>query len=162
MWLFLCLIFKENSVLKLIETDSNDTHFQTLIDVLDEELNDRYGRPFGFKNDLNEIPFCETVILVKKDSEFVACGCFKEYDKLSVELKRVFVKKKFRGQGISKVLVNKLEDWAVSLGYSRFVLETGVNQPEAISLYKKLRYQVIKNFPPYVGHELSICMEKNA
>ncbi len=147
-------------MLEFIKTDSNDPTFRALIDLLDIELNERYNRPLDFKNNLNEVPYSETVILVKKENMYVACGCFKEYDEQTVELKRIFVKKAYRSQGISKYLVSALEDWSKSLNYTRIILETGVNQPEAISLYKTLGYEIIENFSPYVGHQLSICMQK--
>ncbi|WP_407644578.1 hypothetical protein [Croceimicrobium hydrocarbonivorans] len=40
------------------------------------------------------------------------------------------------------------------------ILETGINQPEAIRLYEKNGYQRIPNYPPYEGVETSYCFEK--
>jgi len=39
-------------------------------------------------------------------------------------------------------------------------LETGINQPEAMSLYEKSGFKRIPNYPPYVGVESSFCFEK--
>jgi putative acetyltransferase len=40
-------------------------------------------------------------------------------------------------------------------------LETGINNPEAISLYKKLGYEQIANYEPYVNNKDNICMGKD-
>jgi putative acetyltransferase len=39
-------------------------------------------------------------------------------------------------------------------------LETGVRQPEAISLYEKLGYHRIPNYGKYRDSEMSVCFEK--
>jgi hypothetical protein len=40
------------------------------------------------------------------------------------------------------------------------ILETGVNQPEAIAAYEKSGYVRIPNFYPYEEVRESICMQK--
>ncbi|RYG04490.1 MAG: GNAT family N-acetyltransferase, partial [Chitinophagaceae bacterium] len=45
-------------------------------------------------------------------------------------------------------------------GSTKLVLETGMNQPEAISLYKKLGYKIIPNYGQYIGIKNSVCFEK--
>jgi len=48
----------------------------------------------------------------------------------------------------------------IELGFSRCILETGYNQPEAIALYKKCGYQITENYGQYIGVKNSICFEK--
>ena len=91
----------------------------------------------------------------------VACGGFKEHDSESVEMKRVFVKKENRRQGLSKKVINELEKLVQAKGYKYAVLETGKKQIEAINLYKSSGYEMIENYGPYVGYENSICMKKD-
>lgn len=148
-------------MLEFVKTNSENSDFRALIGLLDVELNIRYNRPLDFLNPTNAIPYCNTVLLVKRDDVFVGCGCFKAYEKDTVELKRVFVIKEARKNGIALELVRNLEGWASDLGFFRLILETGVNQPEAIALYKKLNYNKIENFPPYIGNELSVCLGKS-
>ena len=42
-----------------------------------------------------------------------------------------------RGRGIATAILKELESWALELGYTKLILETGINQPEAIALYQK-------------------------
>ena len=54
-----------------------------------------------------------------------------------------------------------LEKWAIELNIFASVLETGVKQPEAITLYLKSGYIVVENYGPYKDFEESVCMQKN-
>ncbi|HUK75534.1 MAG TPA: GNAT family N-acetyltransferase [Nitrososphaerales archaeon] len=90
----------------------------------------------------------------------VACGAIRPLEKDVAELKRVFVKVGFRGRGYSKAIVNDLERQARERGYRVVRLETGVRQPEAISLYERLGYHRIPNYGEYRDSGLSVCFEK--
>jgi putative acetyltransferase len=78
----------------------------------------------------------------------------------TAELKRVFVAPSARGRGIARDILRSVEDFARSQGVSAIRLETGVAQPEAISLYEKVGYHHIPRFGQYVDDESSVCMEK--
>jgi putative acetyltransferase len=90
----------------------------------------------------------------------VACGAIRPLEEGVAELKRVFVKVGFRGRGYSKAVVNDLERQARARGYRIMRLETGVRQPEAISLYESLGYHRIPNYGEYRDSGLSVCFEK--
>jgi GNAT superfamily N-acetyltransferase len=90
----------------------------------------------------------------------VGCGCFKIFNKNSVEIKRMFVTKDYRGKGISKIILNELEKWAFEIGFESAVLETGHNQFEAVGLYSRLGYSKIENFGQYALMPNSICFKK--
>ena len=65
-----------------------------------------------------------------------------------------------RGLGIAGQVLAELEAWAIELGFSESILETGKKQPEAIRLYQKSGYQLIPNFGQYHGVDNSVCMRK--
>ncbi|HEV2389785.1 MAG TPA: GNAT family N-acetyltransferase [Nitrososphaerales archaeon] len=90
----------------------------------------------------------------------IACGAIRPLEEGVAELKRVFVKVGFRGRGYSKTIVNELERQARVRGYIVIKLETGVRQPEAISLYESLGYHRIPNYGEYRDSHLSVCFEK--
>ena len=90
----------------------------------------------------------------------VGCGAFRAIDTKNVEIKRMFVNPDFRGKGIASSILKELEQWASELKYTQTILETGINQPEAIALYKKMGYSVTENYGPYIGIENSVCMQK--
>jgi putative acetyltransferase len=90
----------------------------------------------------------------------VACGAIRPLEEGVAELKRVFVKVEFRGRGYSKAIVNELERQAQRRAYRVMRLETGVRQPEAVSLYESLGYHRIPNYGEYRDSGLSVCFEK--
>lgn len=76
------------------------------------------------------------------------------------EIKRVFVLDAFRGQGLSRHVMEYLEAEMRRRGVSLFRLETGIYQPAALGLYRKLGYRERGPFGAYAEDPLSIFMEK--
>lgn len=145
---------------KILQTDSKSLDFIELARMLDEDLVDRYGELQKQYDQYNKVAYIQTVIIIYMDKNPVACGAFKEYDANTAEIKRIFVKKEHRNQGLAKLLMNTLEDLVKSTGYTCALLETGIKQYEAIRFYKNIGYTVIQNYGPYIGDINSICMEK--
>src|SRR5450759_1184794 len=90
----------------------------------------------------------------------VACGAICPLDQDVTELKRIFVHVDFRERGYAKAILSELERLARESGYTIVRLETGVRQPEAISLYEKLGYHRIPNYGKHVNSKMSVCFEK--
>jgi putative acetyltransferase len=76
------------------------------------------------------------------------------------EVKRLYVDESYRGHKIATKIMNKLEELAKGSGILGLRLETGIYQPEAISLYQKLGYQNILPFGEYEEDLLSVYMGK--
>jgi putative acetyltransferase len=98
------------------------------------------------------------------DGELVASGAAKlmQDDGDYAEIKRVFVLQPFRGRGLSARLMNCLESELQRRGVALLRLETGVRQPEALGLYRKLGYRERGPFGAYKPDPLSVFMEKKA
>ncbi|WP_321517612.1 GNAT family N-acetyltransferase [uncultured Bacteroides sp.] len=139
---------------------SENKDFRELIRLLDTELDTRYGTLQKEYNQYNQIEYLETVVVAYDEEKSVGCGCFKKLDDQSVEMKRVFVQSDYRGKGFASAILEELERWAKEKGFLYSILETGVKQHEAISLYQKKGYVITDNFGQYVGNQNSICMKK--
>ena len=144
----------------IIKTNSENKAFQQLVIELDKELAIRDGDEHAFYDQFNKITTIKHVILVYEEDKAVGCGALKEYNADTMEIKRMYVPLDKRGQGIASLIVQALESWAKELGYSKCILETGVNQPEAIRLYKKNSYTIIPNYGQYAGMVNSVCFQK--
>lgn len=144
----------------ITRTNSESPDFAELIELLDKELYERYGSIQDQYNPHNKLDLINNMVVIYNKSVPVGCGSFKEFDGESVELKRMFVKREFRGSGTAKQILKELEEWAAELNYKKMILETGTGQPDAIRFYTKSGYEQIENFEPYVGMPLSVCMEK--
>jgi GNAT superfamily N-acetyltransferase len=141
-------------------TNSTDKNFQELIKVLDAELKIRDGEDHAFYAALNKTEDIKHVLVAYENEEAVGCGSVREYTLGVMEVKRMFVPLNHRGKGIASAILTALELWCKELAVKKCILETGVNQPEAIALYKKNNYKIIPNFGKYENIENSVCFEK--
>lgn len=155
------LVSSLNCMTTFNRTLSENTDFQNLVTLLDEDLKIRDGSEHDFYAQFNKTVNIRNVIVCYIDDKPAGCGAFKEYDKKKAEIKRMFVVPEFRGRGIAFNILKELELWASELNYSQFILETGKNQPEAIGLYHKVGFSIIKNYGQYENIENSICMAKS-
>ncbi len=137
-----------------------DADFRALVDALDEELNERYGAQMAFFGQYNHSHDVASALVAWVDGERAGCGCLKPYSDQTVEMKRVFVPKSFRGQGVARAVMAELETWARELGFTVAILETGILQPEAIRLYEAAGYERIPNYPPYENVAESVSYQK--
>ena len=76
------------------------------------------------------------------------------------EVKRMYVRPAFRGQGVAQAILAHLADTCRQHGVSLLRLETGIYQVEAIRLYERWGFQRIPPFGPYRPDPLSLCYEK--
>jgi GNAT superfamily N-acetyltransferase len=144
----------------LTRTNSDNPDFRTLISELDADLRDRNGEMMDIYDQHNVIEKIDTVVIAYMNGEPAGCGCFKPFDSESAEIKRMFVRPNARGNGISTMVLQELENWGRELGYQYTVLETGTKQVEALGLYPKAGYILIPKYGPYVDLPDSICFRK--
>ena len=148
-------------MITLKRTDSSDTDFVALVQLLDADLAVRDGEEHAFYHQFNAIAAIKNVIVAYDDTYPVACGAIKALDTARMEVKRMYTRPEARGKKIAANVLAELEKWAVELGYSACVLETGKKQPEAIALYTRCGYSTRPNYGQYAGVENSVCFEKN-
>jgi GNAT superfamily N-acetyltransferase len=149
------------ALITFIRTDSSHKDIQPLVDLLDLDLLRRDGEEHPFFAQFNKLETIKDFIIAYAAGRAVGCGAWRKYADDCVEIKRMFVHPDFRSQGIALQILTGLESWAKEFHFRICILETGFNQPEAISLYKKAGYKVIPNYGPYALVENSVCMEKN-
>ncbi|WP_288882822.1 GNAT family N-acetyltransferase [Pedobacter panaciterrae] len=147
-------------MISLTRTTSDNPDFKSLVLLLDKELAIRDGDDHAFYSQYNKIVNIKNVVIAYDNGKPVGCGAFKPFEANAVEIKRMYVNEDSRGKRIARRILSELELWAVEIGYDSFVLETGLKQPEAISLYKNMGYEIIPNYGQYQGVENSVCFQK--
>jgi GNAT superfamily N-acetyltransferase len=148
-------------MMHLKRTTSVDPNFIMLVEELDKELAIRDGEDHAFYQQFNGLENIRYVLLAYEEDEAIGCGAIKEYDKETMEIKRMFVPLKGRRKGVASGILSELEKWAGELGYSKCILETGFKQFEAIALYEKQGYKRIPNYGQYQNVKESFCFEKS-
>lgn len=146
-----------------INTDGNNPDFVLLCRMLDNYLNEVIGSEKQQEqyNQFNTLEDIHDVMLIYEDDQPVACVGFKYFDTGIAEVKRVFVRKEYRGKGLSKQLMAALENRAKKSGYKSLLLETGLPLTAAAGLYQKIGFRKISNYGQYKNREESICMQKD-
>lgn len=148
--------------IRYIYTNGCDKDFITLCHALDDFLNKLVG---GEKNRSHYIPYniledIHDVIIAYDKDKAVGCASFKKYDKECAEVKRVFIDEEYRGKGIARELMKRLEILAKDKGYHYFILESGEPLIAAMKLYDAMGFKIISNYGPYINMPESICMKK--
>ena len=144
----------------ITRTTSENQDFTNLVLLLDADLKIRDGEEHEFYAQINKTAILKNVIVCYENNIAVGCGAFREIDAQTVEIKRMFVLPNHRGKGIASKILAELELWVSELNYTQTILETGINQPEAIALYKKTGYSIAQNYGQYATMENSVCMKK--
>lgn len=77
------------------------------------------------------------------------------------EIKRMWVDPKARGQGVGRLVLERLEAHARQAGIRVLRLETGVDQPAALGLYRASGFTERPPFGAYLADPTSLFFEKN-
>ena len=134
-----------------------------LTSALDTELNEIYPEEESRYPDIAGNEVMEPLggfLVAYLGEDHIGCGAIRRIGDLDAEIKRIYVKKPFRGMGVGRILLDSLEAESRHLGVSRLVLETGNRLPHALALYRKAGFIEIPRFGNYLNSPLSICMEK--
>ena len=81
----------------------------------------------SFENELKnleEVYSSGVILLAKEDDKLIGCIAVKKIEDGICELKRLFVRECYRGNGYSKQLFEKSIAYAIALGYKKAVINT--------------------------------------
>ena len=129
------LLFSEYTDI-LIEGDPSFKEYLEIQNYDDElkHLEKKYGLPYG------------RLYLVYYNNEVAGCIGLKKIDKKNCEMKRLYVRPKFRGKQIGEQLIEKIIKAAKEIGYSYMLLDTLPFLKVAIYLYKKYGFYEIASY----------------
>lgn len=102
----------------------------------------------------------EVYLLAWRGGEPVGCGALRSRDAFTGELRRMFVTRRARREGVARALLERLEQEAQALGYRHLVLETGTRQEPAIALYRGYGWRRIAAYGTHIGDPTSVCFGK--
>ena len=131
-----------------------------LVGELDAELEPLYARESRHGYSVEKL-VAEGVAFFVARVDGVAAGCGGiKVEGTYAELKRMYVRQRFRGSGLSKRMLEHLAAHARDQGISLLRLETGIHQHAAIALYEGGGFRRVPPFGPYREDPVSICYEK--
>lgn len=152
----------ERAHFQFVKTNGEHKDFMELCQMLDDFLNEAVGgeKQRNQYNQYNTLESIHDVIVIYKDDEAVGAGAYKFFDEDTVEMKRIFIKEEYRGIGLGRELLLRLEADARIKGFRYGILETGDVLEAATASYKKNGYKVIPNYGQYADMPESVCMQK--
>jgi len=104
--------------------------------------------PFKFKDWVSK-NYCEsskpTISIVIKRKNWIVGHISYRIEKNKVHLFHLIIDKKFRGLGLAKILVDKVERDSLMKRKGFITLNVLKKNEEAINLYKKLGYSIFRN-----------------
>ncbi|WP_332643476.1 GNAT family N-acetyltransferase [Aeromicrobium sp.] len=146
--------------LRVAAYDSADA--QLLTDEVQLEYVRRYGSEGGDINPIDAAEFVPPVgqfFVVYVDGVPAAMGGWRRHGD-DAEIRRMYVRPQFQRRGLAREVLDMIESTAREAGFARLILETGLEQPEAIELYRSAGYTDIPAFGFYAEEELSVHLGK--
>lgn len=92
------------------------------------------------------------LILFKLEKDFIGCVGIRQFTEQIAELKRMYIRKKFRRKGHGRMLLEKAIELSRKLGYHKIRLDTLESMQAATHLYQSYGFQEIE---PYRLNPLS-------
>jgi GNAT superfamily N-acetyltransferase len=125
------------------------------------EIAERYGTD---DSEPGPAPTAEDIVVFLvafgDDGTPLGCGGLRLLSRGEAEVKRMFVVPEARGTGVSTAILQALEGFGRERGWRRLLLETGIEQPDAVRFYTREGYTGIPGFGHYADSPSSLCFEK--
>lgn len=116
-----------------------------------EEKREKYKK-------FNHTDTMDFVVAAYDNGEPAGCGALRKYSEEEAEIKRVFVREKYRGKNVGGLILEKLLERAQQLGFKRLILETGAFLEASVRLYQRYGFERIENYGAYKDMPESLCM----
>lgn len=134
---------------------------RALVSELNAHLLSLTPPEFCFHLSVEELaePDC-TLWVCREHGEAVACGAMRRHGKRIGEVKRMYTRPEWRGQGIARRILGEMVEKAMNEGIETLVLETGDRHPDAWALYEKAGFTRCGPVLDYPNSEFSVFYHK--
>jgi putative acetyltransferase len=96
------------------------------------------------------------LLLVEHDAQLAACVALHKLEPAICEMKRLYLRPRFRGKGLGRALAERIIAEARQIGYARMRLDTVEPiMKDAVAMYRKLGFNEI---PPYRPNPIAGAM----
>ena len=102
----------------------------------------------NFERELDELPWeyvapTGTLLLGRVDGVVAGCVAAHKWSEDACEMKRLFVRREFRGSGMGSALAERIVAWSRAARYRRVLLDTLPSMDGAQRLYARLGFREI-------------------
>ena len=142
--------------MKIVSATVTDEIVLGLFSEHDDAMIEFLGEDKGLYTRYGEQEKIEKVWVVMVDENPAGCVAYRRKESGVGEVKRLFVRKQYRGQGLSKPLLKTVEDYAKEAGCRTLFLDTRITLEPAVSLYRKFGFSIVFQQGLYIQMEKKI------
>ena len=149
--------------MRYINTDEKNMDFLQLSAELDNYLKKLAGDETDsiHYTDYGKQDTSHAVIIAYDKGRPVGCVAIRHFEGRTAEIRLFFVREAYRGSGVGRQLIEKLEIVAKRLRYSKLVLETGRPHADTEGFFAHIGYVAVPNYGPYADDDNYTCMGKS-
>lgn len=134
---------------RIEEVTSDNEDFIELCKKLDEFQNEIFPERIKLNmSALQGLEKLEKIYVMYDGDKAIAMGGIKRVDDTSAELARMYTDQDYRGQGLAKIIIDKVKDYAKIVGYKKLVLDTWKDSTSARKLYQNMGFKEREPFDP--------------
>jgi GNAT superfamily N-acetyltransferase len=153
-----------------VETSEHKQHVHELfweyLQWANQNVNETFNVNFDIaamlENDMQTLakflPPNGRLLLAEVDEQVAGLACMKQLTETICEVKRMYVRREFRSQGLGRGLLQRLIDEASQMGYPLMRLDSARFMTAAHTLYRSIGFQEIA---PYEGSEIPIEFQQH-
>jgi GNAT superfamily N-acetyltransferase len=137
--------------IRLVARQADHRDSTALLRAFHQEQIERYDFAESIDLDPTEYAPPHGIFVVLYDGEQpVGCGGCRWHDRrtATVEIKKTYLLPALRGRGAGRLLLRWLEDQAIGWGAEQIILETGVRNTAAMSLFVRSGYRPTSPYVP--------------
>lgn len=142
--------------MKIVSMDVTDESVLKLFSEHDDYMIDFLGEDRVYYTRFNENEKIEKVWVVFSDHLPAGCIAYRKKAEGTGEVKRLYIKEEYRGKGISRKLLNTLENHAREQGCRTLFLDTRITLEPAVSLYRSYGFSIVFQKGLYIQMEKAI------
>lgn len=132
-----------------------------LVAELNEHLSSLTPSEFNYLMTVEQMAEPDTTVWVARDgAKAVACGALKRHSDRIGEVKRMYTRPEWQGQGIGRRVLGEIVSAAIEDGIEELVLETGDQHPAAWAIYEKAGFTRCGPVLDYPDSEYSVFYHK--
>lgn len=134
---------------RIVERPYDHPDARALVKRLYDDQVERYGYadPTEADPELYQSPY-GLFLVGYRHGHAACCGGFRSHGAKMVEIKKMYTVPELRGLGLGMAIINELERRAIAAGARQAILETGVRNTAALSLYEHAGYRPTARYVP--------------
>ncbi|MBQ7918533.1 MAG: GNAT family N-acetyltransferase [Lachnospiraceae bacterium] len=139
--------------MEIITKEINDEHILKLFSEHDDYMITFLGEDKVYYTRYGQHEHLERVWGAYVDGSLIGCVAYREKEAGVGEVKRLFLKKEYRGKGISKALIATVENYARVQGCHTLFLDTRITLEPAVTIYLAAGFEIVFRQGLYIQME---------